>query len=415
MMFTRGAMLKTSGGYLARASTIAARYSCIRTQGFVDTKKGLGYKDKERAIIDYQVQRYRILKQIALAYAIKFTGKWMLTSFQALEGGGGSINDIADLDALPFLAATSAGLKALCTFLAWQGIEDLRKCCGGNGYLMSAGIAPLAADYVWQTTAEGDWIILMLQTARFLVKTMKSALKGQNVSGPVDYMIPLVGKDPKDIKLRSIAPPEATKVEDFLDIDYLLRVFKFRALGAVVEIGEVLKWNLGGEGEEDDQTIVSSLNNCGLDLTDAVRIHCMTFMLSNFVDTVKAVEDVESRKVLAQLCGLYALSVITDDPRFIGYVDQASLKLAKAALGDLLEDLRKNVVGLVDAFDIPDRVLNSTIGRSDGNIYEALFESARKSGLNKKEVFDGYNEYLKPHLDPEFLKVGNKVPDKAKL
>jgi len=25
--------------------------------------------------------------------------------------------------------------------LATEGIEDVRKCCGGNGYLMSSGIA----------------------------------------------------------------------------------------------------------------------------------------------------------------------------------------------------------------------------------------------------------------------------------
>jgi hypothetical protein len=29
--------------------------------------------------------------------------------------------------------ASSAGLKALCTFSAAQGLEDCRKCCGGHG------------------------------------------------------------------------------------------------------------------------------------------------------------------------------------------------------------------------------------------------------------------------------------------
>jgi len=33
-----------------------------------------------------------------------------------------------------------------------------------------------------------------------------------------------------------------------------------------------------------------------------------------------------------------------------------------------------NAVALVDAFEFPDRVLNSTIGRFDGNVYEALYE-----------------------------------------
>ena len=48
------------------------------------------------------------------------------------------------------IAATSAGLKALCTFIAANGVEDVRKCCGGNGYLMSSGIAGTAQDYLWQ-------------------------------------------------------------------------------------------------------------------------------------------------------------------------------------------------------------------------------------------------------------------------
>jgi hypothetical protein len=37
---------------------------------------------------------------------------------------------------LPEIAASSAGLKAFCTFLTSQGIEDCRKCCGGNGYVI---------------------------------------------------------------------------------------------------------------------------------------------------------------------------------------------------------------------------------------------------------------------------------------
>jgi len=65
---------------------------------------------------------------------------------------------------------------------------------------------------------------------------------------------------------------------------------------------------------------------------------------------------------------------------------------------------------LVDAFDIPDNVLNSTIGRYDGNVYESLYTAATKTVLNASEPFDGYAEYLAPHTDKEFLKRGNKVP-----
>lgn len=39
------------------------------------------------------------------------------------------------------LTAIFAGLKALTSRIAVDGIEDIRKCCGGNGYLMHSGIA----------------------------------------------------------------------------------------------------------------------------------------------------------------------------------------------------------------------------------------------------------------------------------
>ncbi len=103
MIFTRGSMLKASGGYLARAATIAARYSCVRRQGFEDTKRsGHTYLTQERQIIDYQVQRYRVFRQVGLCYAIKFTGSWMLSKVKELE------NDSAKLaDSLMEVAAVS--------------------------------------------------------------------------------------------------------------------------------------------------------------------------------------------------------------------------------------------------------------------------------------------------------------------
>jgi acyl-CoA oxidase len=75
--------------------------------------------------------------------------------------------------------ATSAGLKGLASYLAAIGIEDCRKACGGHGYLLNSGVASLSADYVWQTTAEGDFIVLLLQTARFLMSQFKAARTGE--------------------------------------------------------------------------------------------------------------------------------------------------------------------------------------------------------------------------------------------
>ena len=40
--------------------------------------------------------------------------------------------------------------------------------------------------------------------------------------------------------------------------------------------------------------------------------------------------------------------------------------------------IRREAVPLVDAFDIPDAVLNSAQGRYDGDVYRHLYEWAQK-------------------------------------
>lgn len=69
-----------------------------------------------------------------------------------------------------------------------------------------------------------------------------------------------------------------------------------------------------------------------------------------------------------------------------GYLSDQQLALAEAKLYELLAALRPNAVALVDAFDFPDQVLDSDLGRYDGNVYEALMEYARRSKLNESEV-----------------------------
>jgi hypothetical protein len=38
-----------------------------------------------------------------------------------------------------------------------------------------------------------------------------------------------------------------------------------------------------------------------------------------------------------------------------------------------------------------------------------MFKAALTSPLNKTEVFEGYEKSLAPHLDKEFLKIGNNL------
>lgn len=65
-----------------------------------------------------------------------------------------------------------------------------------------------------------------------------------------------------------------------------------------------------------------------------------------------------------------------------------------ARIKELLSQLRPNAVALVDSFDFNDKSLNSVLGRYDGNVYENLFEWARKSPLNATEVSGSAGEFI---------------------
>merc|ERR1712187_424679 len=71
----------------------------------------------------------------------------------------------------------------------------------------------------------------------------------------------------------------------------------------------------------------------------------------------------------------------------------------------LLDKIRPDAVGLVDALGFDDEQLKSTLGRYDGNVYEAIYEEAKLSPLNQTPKMVGW-ESLSKVLDLDFIKAG---------
>jgi len=396
MMTTRANMVSTSSARLAQASTVAIRYSCVREQGFVDNSDP-SYKAKETKIIDHKIQQYRLLKQLAHAYALKFTGRWMLDQLQELEGK--QVGIIKNTDLLKELAATSAGLKSLTTIIATNGIEDCRKCCGGNGYLLSSGLSAMSQDYLWQVTAEGDYIILALLTAKHILKSIGKIMGGMKLQGIMDYFN-IVSSENFD--LNQLKPTAAKFSSDFCNLNYLLNAFRYRSIERNMSAAKEFNYLLS----EKNMKFEEAFNYLSLDLLKATHIHCYYIIMNNFVTKVQECKDEKIKAVLNRLCILFACTHFLDE-NWGETLSKDQYKLIRECAYNVLKELRPDAVPLVDSFDIPDSVLRSAIGRYDGNVYEALFDAAQKSILNQIDPFIGYEEYLKPHLNKELLKKGN--------
>lgn len=79
-------------------------------------------------------------------------------------------------------------------------------------------------------------------------------------------------------------------------------------------------------------------------------------------------------------------------------ITSADIERLQGRLEAALKKLRNNAIGIVDGFDIPDEVLGSVLGASDGNVYERLLEAAKSSPLNQEDVNKSFHLYLKPFM-----------------
>jgi acyl-CoA oxidase len=321
-----------------------------------------------------------------------WTGKQVAARFRrVMEALSGS----EDVSELPEMHAVSSGLKALTTFEGAAGLEECRKCCGGHGVLMVSGVAQMALDYTTYVTAEGDRIILELQSARYLIKQLEQARASKAVSGLCAYLAPCKDRafDPSaEVTCR------VSHEQGFLDLDLLLRLFRGRALNAVVEVGDRLE-ALVKSGKSFDL----AWNACAIDLVQASRAHCYFVMLNNFCEALVSMTDAGVRRVMGDVARLFALQNMVED---LGSFDlvRAQRAAVRAAVRHLLEVLRPDIIALTDAWEFPDNTLNSALGRHDGDVYTSLYNAAKASPLNRVDPFPGYAEHLRPQLDLDFIK-----------
>ena len=93
-----------------------------------------------------------------------------------------------NLERVPELHALACCLKAVVAFEATSAVETCRLACGGHGYMQSSGFISAYAQVTASCTYEGENTVLLLQTARYLVKAWDRALAGDKMVPTVAYL-----------------------------------------------------------------------------------------------------------------------------------------------------------------------------------------------------------------------------------
>ncbi|XP_029899458.1 peroxisomal acyl-coenzyme A oxidase 2 isoform X2 [Aquila chrysaetos chrysaetos] len=367
---------------LMKACTIAIRYSVVRRQS------KLKPREQEAKILDYQTQQEKLLPQLAAAYAFYFISDYL----QELFNRGYREIQRKNFDMLPELHAFSSGFKAMVTQYGTSAVKICLQACGGHGYSLLSGLPSLYTKIFASCIYEGENTILLLQTARFLIKCFMAASTGQSVPPSVTY-------------LAAVTPekcPAKNKL-DFLSPDIYTEAYQHMAARLISSTAAKLQDLIQSGVKKHD-----AWNQCTVQLAQAAKAHCHYITVKNFAETVEKLETQPGiQKIMKHLCDLFALhGIFSNAGVFLhdGYVSGAQMDMVTASYLDLLAVIRKDAVPLVDAFDFTDKTLNSALGSYDGQVYQRLYEWAQKSPTNK-QMSPAYERYLKPLLHKTLSKL----------
>ncbi|CAG9533626.1 unnamed protein product [Cercopithifilaria johnstoni] len=383
MVFVRSIMVRDQAMQLAAAVTIAIRYSAIRRQG--EWKPG---SNKEVQILDYRTQQYRILPYLAQSFVFLFTATevkdlYMRVSEQLSAGITELVHELHIL---------SSGFKAVITWEVAKGIEQCRLACGGHGYSHVSGLPEIYSFAVAGCTYEGENIVMLLQVARFLMKTVKEIQSSNaHLAEIARYLL-------GDKKYKSrFRVWQTAKYED------LIEDFEQAARNQIYSTFDYLQ-----QLQKNNLSPEEAWNCASVELCQASRLHILCFMAKSYFLKIAQCTEPEIIRILNLIGKLYSLHTISTHCysfRKADYMTDEQMKNVKCGIYEILGKLRPDAVAIVDSFDFSDRELHSVLGRRDGNVYAAMLEWVKHSELNKTEVLSTFKKFLGPMMESGRSKI----------
>lgn len=359
----------------ARFITIALRYAVGRRQFTV--------KDQtlENQLINYPLHQKRLLPYLAWVYGMSIASnqiqqdhKKILNNLdQGVRSGdfkilSKSINDLKGL------FADSASLKSTCTWLTADLIDECRQSCGGHGYSAYSGFGKGYADHVVQCTWEGDNNILAQNSGRITIQRVLGYLKNGKAVDNYSFL----KKAEKDGQILK-------NDEDLNDLNKLNSAIQnvifrisLKCLNDLKENGQ--NWDL--------------IANEKLSLS---KLYACEYIFSKWIVKLNEVKDEKVYEELENLAILFAYSNIEKFGIYFlqtGVISNKVFSKLEKQTYNVLEKVRKHVVGLTDSFKISDFFINSVLGNFNGDVYHNYMEVVQ--GLNDSK--DSKAPYAKEFL-----------------
>lgn len=260
----RFAIIRSCYYMLGKGLTIALRYAAYRTQ-FKTNKDG-----SERKVLDYQLVQYRLLPYLADTFSYFFMFKYLSSEYDKMKK---ALMEKGDDSYLKPLHSVISGLKSFTTWNTFNGLEECRQCCGGHGFLKSAGISFLLENHSPTVTFEGDNSVMAQQTAKDLMKNFGRAMKGKSTGPYTKYLDDVKNLFKKQANIKSVEDLTHEKISEALAM---------RACYTVVTVGKALYI----QSKEKGQTKAWN-EEVQSDLIRASKYHSELFIYNSFISELE--------------------------------------------------------------------------------------------------------------------------------
>ena len=254
---------------------------------------------------------------------------------------------------------------------------------------MAAGVARLSPNFAEWVTVEGEQVILSLQLARFLAKAVRDIEAGHAVADTIRYL----AEPPMEQILTDTAPSLQTLLTALRDRSRRLAQYFAAKLRDATDAGMAFE---------------TALNSVAMLGYRAARAHSFHVLAQNTMHALESTfaEQPAVKNVLEWLLEVMCLMEITEQGRdWAGVLTEEHFHILDDRITVLLAKIRPECVALVDAFGWSDSQLNSTIGKFDGEVYEAIYDAVKCNPLNTSKKMVGWDS-LSTVLDLDFLREG---------
>jgi acyl-CoA oxidase len=321
------------------ALAIAVKHALKRRQ-FNDS-----IKVQEDLLMDYPTHQLRLTPLVAGAYVYHVTLDKLMETY---------CNDSQPDKRV--IETQVAGLKAIITWYANNGIQECREACGGKGYLLENRIADLKGDIDIFTTFEGDNTVLLLLAAKGVLSDFRSEFNSAGFAS----VLKILGIQISD-KLTTIDPRYSNKVdkEHLYNPKFHKHAFDYRTRRLTYTLAMRIRDYIK-KGMPSYQAFLKVQTH----LLALGKAYSVELAYNTFTDFTEQMPEGKNRGLFEKLGTLYALHEIRKDAEWYleqGYLGSSKSKAIRQRVERLCTELRPHIGVLVDGFGIPGHLMTAPI------------------------------------------------------